>query len=122
MTYTLFLDDVREPNQVTWARFPQHNIAIVRNYDEFTKHVSTFGLPGFVCFDHDLDDQHYYAGLSGKSNYGPVPTGYDCAKWLVDFCENSGNKFPDYVVHSMNPVGKKNIESYIENAKKYLGM
>jgi len=29
---------------------------------------------------------------------------------------------PDYYVHSANPVGKKNIEGFLENAKKHLAV
>ena len=82
------------------------------------------GMPAFVCFDHDLADQHYAAMIAeaeGRpADYGPEKTGYDCAKWLVDFCEDNKRKFPRYVVHSMNPIGKERIISYIENAKKHL--
>ena len=42
-------------------------------------------------------------------------TGYDCCKFLCDVCMKSNVKHPTYVVHSMNPVGKSNIESYIES-------
>jgi hypothetical protein len=45
-------------------------------------------------------------------------TGYDCAKWLVDYCIDNQANLPDYLVHSANPIGKKNIESYLENFKK----
>ena len=36
-------------------------------------------------------------------------TGYECAKWLVDYCIKNGLKCPDYYCHSMNPVGKDKI-------------
>ncbi len=45
-------------------------------------------------------------------------TGYDCAKWLVEYCMNKGVKHPPYMVHSMNPVGKQNIISYVESYNK----
>jgi hypothetical protein len=48
-------------------------------------------------------------------------TGYDAAKWLVQYCHsNCLPFFPEYNVHSANPVGKANIESYLSNAKKHL--
>jgi hypothetical protein len=63
------------------------------------------------------------AEAEGKeANYGPEKTGYDAAKWLADHCAEKGVKFPRYVVHSMNPVGKERIDSYIENAKTHLGI
>ena len=47
-------------------------------------------------------------------------TGFDCAKWLVDWCLENSLKLPDFVVHSANPIGKQNIQSYLYNAKKHL--
>ena len=86
-----------------------------------------------MCFYHDLAEEHYEIMqkesngdpiklIAGIVDYGPVKTGYDCAKWLVDYCVEKGKKFPDYVVHSMNPPGKERIIGYIENAKKNLGI
>jgi hypothetical protein len=144
MSYTLFLDDERSPNQVTWAEFPRNQLVVVRNYDQFVAHVTEHGLPGFVCFDHDLADQHYAAmlketaadkqftfwmpgddessGLNITFDYGSEKTGYDCAKWLVDYCADRNLKFPQFVIHSMNPVGKERIDKYIANAKVHLNI
>lgn len=130
----LFLDDERNPGDVTWCKLPSAQYAVVRNFDEFIRHVLTFGVPKFVAFDHDLADFHYQVMLGENSytyddgdlkktfSYGTEKTGFDCAKWLVDFCEERHVKFPDYVVHSMNPVGRERIEHYIANAKKYLNI
>lgn len=130
MTYVLFLDDVRNPDDVTWEEFPRFEATfIVRNYTAFVNQVSYGGMPAFVCFDHDLADEHYAAMLKENEHdpakqletivdYGSEKTGYDCAKWLVDYCIEKGFKFPKYIVHSMNPAGKERISGYIENAKK----
>ena len=131
----LFLDDERSPGDVTWCALPSAKYAVVRNFDEFTRHVLTFGVPKFVAFDHDLADFHYKVMLEENSsftfddgdlkktfNYGPEKTGYDCAKWLVDFCEERNVKFPDFVVHSMNPVGGLRIKQYVEDAKRHLNI
>ena len=50
-------------------------------------------------------------------NYGPEKTGFDCAKWLVDHCHDNSLSFPEYIVHSLNPVGSERIKRYIEAAK-----
>lgn len=147
MTYCLFLDDERNLSDVTWAAVPSkinNDWKTVRNFEEFTICIASYGLPKFVAFDHDLADEHYVAmlkeveanndkkfifwseddmgGMNITVNYGSEKTGYDCAKWLVDYCADNGYKFPDYVVHSMNPIGKQRINSYIENAKKHLAV
>jgi hypothetical protein len=120
--YNLWLDDFRYPNDVTWVEIPANqHYSVVRNYKEFVDLISLRGLPKFVCYDHDLADCHYGHGLNNdKIPYDSYEekTGYDAAKWLVNYCMECGIKHPPYIVHSMNPIGKKNIESYIESYNK----
>lgn len=123
-SYNIFLDDVRIPTQVTWANVPiDQHYSVVRNFNEFTNLIMLRGLPKFVCYDHDLSDCHYGHGLNNDEiPYGEYKerTGYDCAKWLVAYCFDRNIKHPPYVVHSKNPIGKKNIESYINSYNKHL--
>jgi hypothetical protein len=56
-----------------------------------------------VHFDHDLGD--------GKN-------GYDCAKWLINWCLENGYGVPDYDIQTANPVGRKNIESVFNTYNK----
>lgn len=117
----MFLDDERHPWGVTWVELPNAVWEVVRNFEEFTYSIETRGVPKFITFDHDLADAHYVAMLdevNGKEgDYGPEKTGYECAKWLVDYCIDKEIKFPEYRVHSMNPIGAKRIIDYIEWAK-----
>lgn len=121
--YYLFLDDMRMPSDVTWVDMPQHDWIIVRNFDEFKTKILKKGIPAFVAYDHDLSDTHYGHGLRGdKIPYEQYSekTGYDCAKWLIAHCMDKKAKHPPYVVHSMNPVGKQNIISYVDSYNKCL--
>jgi hypothetical protein len=122
--YNLFLDDVRIPTHVTWVEIPANqHYSVVRNYKEFVDLITLRGLPKYVCYDHDLSDCHYGHGLNNDEiPYGSYKekTGYDCAKWLVGYCFAKKIKHPPYIVHSLNPIGKKNIESYIESYNKIL--
>ena len=122
--YNIFLDDIRVPTDVTWANIPaDQHYSLVRNYKEFVDLITLRGLPKFVCYDHDLADCHYGDGLSNDQidyNKYQEKTGYDCAKWLVNYCMQKNEKHPPYVVHSMNPIGKQNIESYINSYDKTL--
>lgn len=85
---------------------------IVRTYDEFVNEVTKNGSPNYVSFDHDLAD------IDGDDE----KTGFDCAKWLVDYCMDNNIMLPKYQVHSANPIGKKNINSYLGNAKNHLNI
>lgn len=120
--YNLFLDDERLPHNVTWANLPEsQHYTIARNYNEFIDLITLRGIPRFVSYDHDLADSHYGHGLRGDQipyDIYKEKTGYDCAKWLVNECMIKGVKHPPYIVHSMNPVGKQNIISYVESYNK----
>lgn len=144
LKYYIFLDDERNPWDVTWCDIRRdYHYNIVRSYNEFVGMIETLGyLPDFVTFDHDLADEHYavmlkeveahqkysafvddeHGGLTITFDYGREKTGFDAAKWLVDFCIDRGLKFPEYAVHSMNPIGRERIKNYIENAKTKAGI
>ena len=103
--YNLFLDDIREPVQ-----YYNIDFKVARTYDEATDLVLKYGLPQFVSFDHDLGD------TSEQEK-----TGYTFAKFLIDYMLDNDIYVPfNYHVHSANPVGKKNIESYLENAFSHI--
>ena len=103
MSYNIFLDDERVPNNVTWIKLPSVDFVVLKSYNEFVDYITKFGVPDFVSFDHDLGLPHY------GSDYSDERTGYDCAKWLRNYCLENNLQFPKYTVHSMNPVGKQRI-------------
>ena len=134
--FKLFLDDVRSPKDAIGLVLDIHNKFywendwdVVRNYDEFVQYLEVNGAPEFVSFDHDLGDSamdEYFRNVATKGilDYDNIKekTGLDCAKFLVEYCADESQPLPEYLVHSANPVGKKNIESFLENAKKHLSI
>lgn len=107
----VWLDDCRDPfaRGATWIQeySPIVNpmtVVWLTSYKAFTNWVETNGLPGAICFDHDLGEE----GDNEK-------TGFDCAKWLVNYCINNNLILPLYGIQSSNPVGKENIDSYLKN-------
>ena len=124
--YYIFLDDIRMPKDVKWVELPLVPWTIVRSYNEFVKVIENQGMPKFISFDHDLGEEHYHPSMysDDKEDYNRLyntfkeKTGYDCAKWAVDYCMEKNLIFPEYTVHSMNPTGKTNIQSYIEQYKR----
>ena len=114
MSYNLFLDDTREPH-----KFLKDYIrawVVVRTYNEFCRTITERGLPGFISYDHDLADEHYVQSVD-YSKF-KEKTGYDCAKFLIEYCEKHKVSIPQYQVHSMNPVGRENIISLLEGYKR----
>ncbi len=124
----LFLDDIRNPKDCANGLVPsilnkfywEHDWNIVRSYDEFVSWIVKNGLPDFISFDHDLADVHYSMDFSNPNFNGNEMTGYDCAKWLTNYCMDMKIQIPRFIVHSQNPVGKANIQSYLDNAKRFI--
>ena len=115
MSWKLFLDDERNPADVTWAPLGlQHNYRdgdwkIARTLLEVSKLITEYGMPVAVSFDHDLGDKQ--------------PTGHDIAMHMVQLdMDRERDLFGDVIefaedfvffVHSKNPVGKANIIGYL---------
>lgn len=104
--WNLFVDDERDPRQVTWGSTAFYHVypwTIARSLSEVQELVQMYGFPEFVSFDHDLGTDQ--------------PTGHDIAKWLITQ-DHENHTMPanfDFYVHSRNPVGKQNIESLLNN-------
>lgn len=115
--YYLFLDDRRSLHQISAmtndSSYIEKEWIVVKSYNEFVSTIEEMFkrkyFPLLISFDNDL----------GYEIPEDEKTGYDCAKWLVDFCMDNDLEFPEYKVHSQNPVGHKNITSYLENYLKY---
>jgi hypothetical protein len=133
--YNLFLDDMRDPADCVKHMKGEVNTDIylaswmvVRDYVDFINTIEVHGLPVLISFDHDLAEGHYHKNMqSGQINYDSedfktdsYKTGYHCAKWLVEYCMDKKLKLPAFIVHSMNPVGKENINCLLINARKLI--
>ena len=107
--YKLFLDDLKNPQDIyTCFKNPIYleDWIIVRTYQQFQTAVTKFGVPDIVSFDNDISD------FDENNN---EKTGYDCVKWLCNYCQDRSIKFPRWFIHSENNVGTVNINSYILN-------
>ena len=139
ITYKLFVDDDRIPSQCAlWMheRIGQKNPiylepdwVIVRDYKQFTQYVLEHGLPVFVSFDHDLGDANLIARNVNEDdsidyensdfNSDDEKTGFHCVKWMVELCIDRDLKFPDFAVHTQNPIGATNMLSYIQAFRNF---
>jgi hypothetical protein len=107
----LWLDDIRNPNLYMWQiqYMPNYNedsdsIIWVKDYNEFVSWINQNGLPNEIFFDHDL---------------GKDESGYDVAKWLVDYCIDNNLDLPKWKIQSANPVGRDNINGLLNNYNKF---
>lgn len=94
MTYKMYIDDVRPKPPGDWE--------VCRSISEVEQTIAAKGMPCFASFDHDLGEE------------GVCPNGLQVAKMMVSIAEVC--PFPtefDFTVHSSNPCGAANIESYL---------
>lgn len=144
MSYNLFLDDKRFPyiekddltsdkdfndfisayHYTFYEPFKLEKWVIARNYNQFVNIIIIKGVPKLISFDHDLGIEYYKITNLKNPNVDyskyQEKTGYDCAKWLCDYCQQHNIKFPEFYIHSMNNVGAMNIKHYILNYKKHV--
>ena len=103
----VFLDDERDPFDNTWV--------VVRSYKEFVKLIAT--TPHIITtmsFDHDLGTES--DGTTEAEN-GKAAANKYIEKAMDD--PAFGQMLERVNVHSSNPGGAKNIESYFLSAKKH---
>lgn len=111
----IFLDDYRIP--LNTFSYTNHSIylldwVLVTNYNDFINDTINNGVAEVYSFDHDLGDEHYNNNPNIDYSQFKEKTGYDCAKWLIDYCIDNDLDFPKVIyIHSMNPYGSLNIES-----------
>jgi hypothetical protein len=123
MDYNLFIDDICHPcnafPSTKDTKYLQLKWIVVRSFKESVEVIEKSELPSLVSFDHDLAFEHYdtLGETDSLDEYylsdDREMTGYECAKWLCDYCYDNKIKFPQYLVHSFNQVG------YIRNFLKH---
>ncbi|CAB4218894.1 hypothetical protein UFOVP1605_55 [uncultured Caudovirales phage] len=128
----LWLDDIRNPFENDWLVFSPieqpFECVWVKSYTDFVKWIKENGLPDAICFDHDLGmEVAIEARAKGMSKRKSrqlkkeEKTGYDCAKWLVEFCLDNHLQIPKWNIQSANPVGKDNINGLLKSFIKNVG-
>lgn len=93
----LFIDDERIP--------PSDDYVVVRSSQDAIDYIKINGWPTFISFDHDL---------------GGDDTTMVFLKRLMNEIWDGKTNPPDYQVHSANPIGKLNIQSFMESWKKII--
>ena len=112
MNYNLFIDDERDPIDVTWGSvgvkhiYKNNDWIIARNWIEVLDLVLSMGFPDMISFDHDLGHDE--------------PSGHEISKKLIHMIMD-GVEAPENLVihyHSKNPVGAENMRGLWESFKK----
>lgn len=97
MSYSLYIDDERIPKG-------EYDV-VARSALEVVFNFGFKGCPEHISFDHDLGEDS--------------DSGYAIAQLLVEIdIEAEGEFIPEdftFNVHSANPIGAQNIQSYLDN-------
>lgn len=106
-TYNLFLDDLRELGYVSNFLFPfnEKEWIVCRNSSEALGCIINNGIPKFISFDHDLGGED--TAMVFLKN------------WVSVFPDTP---FPQYHIHSSNPIGRENIKSFVDSFNRSLEM
>lgn len=107
MTWNLFLDDERFPFWVYDRPSEIGGFHILRSTEAAKGAVQAMGMPHLISFDHDL-------GGDDKAMH--------FLNWLANEYWDGKSPIPDYRIHSANPIGQKNIESFMESWRKSLDL
>ena len=108
----IFLDDERNPEDVTWINYNNDiEWIIVRNMVDFIFEINDLTEDYCISLDHDIQDYTY----DNIEN-----TGYDCIKYLVNYCMDNNQSLPFGYFHTQNPIGKENMQKYYLNALKFM--
>lgn len=134
MKTLLWLDDIRDPFEKDgeWLIFSplqgDRNFTTiwVKSYDEFVNWINENGLPDGICFDHDLGEDVAIEMVKNGTNKKvarkvkkELPSGFDAAKFLVNYCIDNDLDLPKYNIQSANPVGKDNINGLLQSFIKH---
>lgn len=104
----LWIDDIRDPvNYIN--KNNEFEIIWIKSFSEFKNYINNKEFPFMIDFDHDL----------GINENNIEENGYDCAKFLIDYCIDNNKSLPKFKIHSMNPVGKEKINSLLTNFLKF---
>lgn len=112
----LWVDDVRPcPDGWVWAKTFTDAVEILESDVELTDASLDHDL-GFELVDEGTWDFTKFEGIA-KPYDGLAPTGYDLTKWMV---ERAVWPSQSLTVHSMNPVGVRNMCVLIEKHGPYV--
>lgn len=98
----VFLDDERQVDFIKdRINIDNYDWIVIRNYFDFVEYVDfNYHKISLVSFDHDIDS---------FDEGGLEWTGRDASRHLRIVCQDNNKLYPDFLVHSMNNIGKQNI-------------
>lgn len=104
MTWKLWIDDQIHDPDTPMRHIPPGYIGAESSYDALIL-IKIKGIPEYISFDHDLGGEDTTMKFLHK---------------LVELYPNG--PVPEYQIHSQNPVGAKNIVSFMYSWKKSLNV
>lgn len=111
MGWILFLDDERHPADYVSSE-EAHSIVWCKDLDQAGYATICRGVPDFMYLDHDL-------GAVVSLDYSKPMRKFESMEYLHDLADSyPGCDIPGYKIISANPVGAKNIDSFMKSWAK----
>lgn len=114
MNYLLFLDDERTIDMIDITNWPEpfrngNGVIVVRSSEAAIEAIKSYGGDIiFLSLDHDLG-----LDLNGKEDTSMI----FLKRWMMEIWDGKTPP-PDFYIHSANPIGVKNLSSYLTTWKK----
>lgn len=120
MNKVIFVDDERNPADVTWIDYNTGNAQwiVVRTFNEFKQLIDGMVSSGQITsvvgysFDHDLMD---------FDSTGTEFTGCTCVNYLAQVILDNDLPIPDCYFHTQNQCGRQNMQSVLTSLKRFRG-
>lgn len=80
--------------------YPFESWIKILSVEELIEFVKNEGLPDFVSFDSDLEEEEI---------------SYECAKWLVNFCKIKNMPLPPFAIYTQNQLKQQKIQLIFDN-------
>lgn len=126
MSYRILVDSRLSPDDVyEKTKDEEYNIGqwiTVKNISEFAKVIQNNlydneVMPELISWEFNLGFDILDKKINPKAETAP-----DLIKWLITFCEQRGQRFPDHLVHSEDQNQARDLRTLLRNSKEYYGL
>lgn len=131
MKTLIFLDDERNPEDVTWISYPKYKeILVFRHHEQFIDFCDNVLSNSTSQLNFDTLDFSFDHDIQSYDNTNKEWTGYNCLQYLLDdtylkdleYGISGFGNFTNssFFFHTNNPVGKDNMKAYYNNFKQHV--
>jgi len=129
----VFLDDDRQPLECVklmknrlndTSLYADPDWLVIRTYGDFKRFLEKYGVPRLISFDHDIAppiEKRAEVPIEDWFDLGENRewNGVDCLNLLKDYCLGNNENLPEFLIHTQNPTGYRNLLNDLNRFKRY---